>query len=43
MKEEQKDFIIGRHPAMAAWQKKDSTINKVFVQEGFMADAIQET
>lgn len=42
MKEEQKDFIIGRHPAMAALKKKDSNINKVFVQEGLKADAIQE-
>ena len=42
MKEEQKNFIIGRHPAMAALKKKDSNINKVFVQEGLKADAIQE-
>ena len=42
MKEEQKDFIIGRHPAMAALKKKDSNINKVFIQEGLKADAIQE-
>ena len=33
MKEEQKNFIIGRHPAMAALKKKDSNINKVLFKK----------
>ncbi|WP_461240766.1 23S rRNA (guanosine(2251)-2'-O)-methyltransferase RlmB [Paucilactobacillus sp. N302-9] len=38
---ENKDFIIGRHPAVMAL-KSDQEINKVFIQEGLKSDAIQE-
>lgn len=31
--EENSEFIIGRHPAMAAL-KSDQEINKVFIQKG---------
>lgn len=42
MKEQkQTDFVIGRHPAMAAL-KSGQDINKVFVQSGLKADAIRE-
>ncbi|KRM18298.1 tRNA rRNA methyltransferase [Ligilactobacillus hayakitensis DSM 18933 = JCM 14209] len=40
-KNETLDFIIGRHPAMAAL-KKDGEINKVFLQENLKSDAIHE-
>ncbi|WP_412988712.1 23S rRNA (guanosine(2251)-2'-O)-methyltransferase RlmB [Pediococcus siamensis] len=40
-KEAQGDFVIGRHPAIAAL-KSEQTINKVFVQEGLKADAIRD-
>lgn len=36
------DWIIGRHPAVAALKSTDQTINKVFVQEGLRAAAIGE-
>lgn len=35
------DFIIGRHPAVAAL-KSDQEINKVFIQKGLKTDAISE-
>lgn len=35
------DWIIGRHPAVAAL-KSDQTINKVFIQEGLRAAALGE-
>lgn len=42
MIEQQKDdFVIGRHPAMAAF-KSGQDINKVFVQSGLKSDAIRE-
>ena len=42
MKEQKTDdFVIGRHPAMAAL-KSGQDINKVFVQSGLKSDAIQE-
>ncbi|WHO85252.1 23S rRNA (guanosine(2251)-2'-O)-methyltransferase RlmB [Limosilactobacillus oris] len=41
MKNENTDFIIGRHPAVMAL-KADQEINKVFVQAGLKADAIAE-
>lgn len=36
------DWIIGRHPAVAALKSTDQAINKVFVQEGLRASAIGE-
>lgn len=36
------DFIIGRHPAVAALKAKDQEINKVFFQAGLRSDAIGE-
>lgn len=41
MKNENTDFIIGRHPAVMAL-KADQEINKVFVQAGLKAEAIAE-
>ena len=41
MNPENNDFIIGRHPAVAAL-KSDQEINKVFVQKGLKTDAISE-
>lgn len=41
MNPEQSDFIIGRHPAVAAL-KSDQEINKVFIQKGLKTDAISE-
>ena len=41
MKNENTDFIIGRHPAVMAL-KSDQEINKVFIQSGLKADAIAE-
>ena len=41
MNSEQSDFIIGRHPAVAAL-KSDQEINKVFIQKGLKTDAISE-
>ncbi|KIS03798.1 23S rRNA (guanosine(2251)-2'-O)-methyltransferase RlmB [Paucilactobacillus wasatchensis] len=35
------DFVIGRHPAVAAL-KSDQEINKVFLQEGLKSDSIKE-
>lgn len=40
--EHEHDFIIGRHPAVAALKAKDQEINKVFIQEGLRSDAIGE-
>lgn len=39
--EENSEFIIGRHPAMAAL-KSDQEINKVFIQKGLKTDAIAQ-
>lgn len=39
--EGQGDFIIGRHPAVAAL-KSQQTINKVFIQENLKSDAIHD-
>lgn len=36
------DFIIGRHPAIAALKSADQEINKVFLQSGLRAGAIGE-
>ncbi|WP_295746648.1 23S rRNA (guanosine(2251)-2'-O)-methyltransferase RlmB [uncultured Limosilactobacillus sp.] len=36
------DFIIGRHPAIAALKSADQAINKVFLQSGLRAGAIGE-
>lgn len=36
------DFIIGRHPAVAALKSQDQEINKVFLQSGLRSDAIGE-
>ena len=36
------DFIIGRHPAIAALKSTDQEINKVFLQSGLQAGAIGE-
>ncbi|MCI1926050.1 MAG: 23S rRNA (guanosine(2251)-2'-O)-methyltransferase RlmB [[Lactobacillus] timonensis] len=36
------DFIIGRHPAIAALKSTDQEINKVFLQSGLRAGAIGE-
>ena len=41
MNPENNDFIIGRHPAVAAL-KSDQEINKVFVQKGLKTDSISE-
>ena len=41
MKNENTDFIIGRHPAVMAL-KSDQEINKVFIQSGLKADAISQ-
>lgn len=41
MKTEENDFIIGRHPAVAALES-DQEINKVFIQKGLKTDAISE-
>ena len=38
---ENSEFIIGRHPAMAAL-KSDQEINKVFIQKGLKTDAIAQ-
>ena len=35
------DFVIGRHPAVAALRSQQ-TINKVFLQSGLKAEAIDE-
>ena len=35
------DFVIGRHPAMAAI-KSDQQINKVFIQSGLQADVLND-
>lgn len=40
--EHEHDFIIGRHPAVAALKAQDQEINKVFIQEGLRSDAIGE-
>ncbi len=40
--EHQDDFIIGRHPAVAALKADDQEINKVFIQAGLRAGAIGE-
>ncbi|MCP0887528.1 23S rRNA (guanosine(2251)-2'-O)-methyltransferase RlmB [Ligilactobacillus sp. WILCCON 0076] len=37
----QQDFVIGRHPAVAAL-KGEQAVNKVFVQTGLKSDAIHE-
>lgn len=39
--EERPEFIIGRHPAVAAL-KSDQEINKVFIQKGLKTDAISQ-
>lgn len=36
------DFIIGRHPAVAALKSEEQTINKVWLQDGAHSDAISE-
>lgn len=36
------DWIIGRHPAIAALKSKDQAINKVFIQEGLRAASLGE-
>lgn len=41
MNPDNNDFIIGRHPAVAAL-KSDQEINKVFIQKGLKTDAISE-
>lgn len=41
MENKQQDFIIGRHPVMAAL-KQNTACNKLFVQTGLKADAIKE-
>ncbi|WP_251547539.1 23S rRNA (guanosine(2251)-2'-O)-methyltransferase RlmB [Limosilactobacillus caecicola] len=41
MNNEQPEFIIGRHPAVAAL-KSDQEINKVFIQKGLKTDAISQ-
>lgn len=41
MAEEQHDFVIGRHPAVAALRSQQ-TINKVFLQSGLKSEAIDE-
>lgn len=41
MKEKQQDFIIGRHPVMAAL-KQNTACNKLFVQSGLKSDAIKD-
>ncbi|KRL85348.1 23S rRNA (guanosine(2251)-2'-O)-methyltransferase RlmB [Ligilactobacillus apodemi] len=38
---ENEDFVIGRHPAVAALKSKQA-VNKVFLQSGLKADAIKE-
>lgn len=35
------DFVIGRHPALAALKSKQA-VNKVFIQSGLKADALRE-
>jgi len=35
------DFVIGRHPAVAALRSQQ-TINKVFLQSGLKAEALDE-
>ena len=35
------DFVIGRHPAMAAI-KSEQQINKVFIQSGLQADVLND-
>ena len=35
------DFVIGRHPAVAALKSKQA-VNKVFLQAGLKADALKE-
>lgn len=40
--ENQGDWIIGRHPAIAALKSQDQTINKVFIQDGLRAALIGE-
>lgn len=35
------DFVIGRHPALAALKSKQA-VNKVFIQSGLKADALKE-
>ncbi|MBY7147340.1 23S rRNA (guanosine(2251)-2'-O)-methyltransferase RlmB, partial [Levilactobacillus brevis] len=39
--EENNDFVIGRHPAVAALRSQQ-TINKVFLQSGLKAEALDE-
>lgn len=39
-REHEHDFIIGRHPAVAALKSQGQEINKVFLQEGLRSDAI---
>ncbi|MBD5070018.1 MAG: 23S rRNA (guanosine(2251)-2'-O)-methyltransferase RlmB [Lactobacillus sp.] len=41
MMPENEDFVIGRHPAVAALKSKQA-VNKVFLQSGLKADAIKE-
>lgn len=41
MEEKQQDFIIGRHPVMAAL-KQNTACNKLFVQSGLKSDAIKD-
>ena len=41
MAEEQHDFVIGRHPAVAALRSQQA-INKVFLQSGLKSEAIDE-
>ena len=36
------EFIIGRHPAVAAL-KSDQAVNKVFIQKGLKSDALGQT
>ncbi|KRN88458.1 23S rRNA (guanosine(2251)-2'-O)-methyltransferase RlmB [Ligilactobacillus ceti] len=39
--EQQQDFIIGRHPAVAALKGKQA-VNKVFIQSGLKSDALKD-
>ena len=41
MNNDSPEFIIGRHPAVAAL-KSDQEINKVFIQKGLKTDAISQ-
>lgn len=41
MEKKQQDFIMGRHPVMAAL-KQNTACNKLFVQTGLKSDAIKE-